>query len=249
METKLSLISASSHRISKPHFPEPKLIFAENPRPGIFNEIEAVYELFDGVNQGTISLKYLNGRYENHYFWAWKTREGESYLPIFKDDYVPRNIYNRKLTHMEEYQFFEYKNRLYVILMALDDTLHIEELEIHTTSAEAKAMAKADGMDNAEIYVAKAYLIAHNNKAYDFIGYCWRALTDDYENTLPIFNDDYSRIIRANPNDLYFEEVPIGEKILHNGILWEICQTEESGIYLAQKSVPMQIITNNIINP
>lgn len=247
MEIKLSL-SETSHPFMRQAEPSPKYIFAKNPRKGIYDETKAVFELFDGITQGTMSLKYIKGRYQSHYFWVWKTEKKESYLPVFKDDYIPENIHKRKLCSLKNFPFFEYKNKLYMILKASDNTTHIEELEIHTTSAEAKAMAKADGMDNAEVYVAKTYLIYHNNKAYDFLGYCWRAQTDAYSHELPIFSDDYKKIIRANPNELYFEEVFPGEKILHAGILWKICETKEDGIFLVQNSTPMHLITNNIIN-
>lgn len=248
METKLSIYRSPESINSAPEV-SPKFIFATNPHPGIYSEEKAIYQLFNGADQGIISLKYFKSNGWPHFFWAWATDFGEEYVSVFEDDYVPRNIYNRKLHKLNIGNFFEYKNRLYIVLETLDGCLHIEEFDIHTTEFEARAMSKIQQMkSDAELYITKVSLIHHNNKAYDLFGYCWRAVDDNFTQDLPIFRDDYSKIIRANYNELHYEEMEPGETFLHDGILWKIHYTKECGIFLLPTSVPMRIIKNNIIN-
>lgn len=210
---------------------ETKIIFEENPRPGIYKE-EKVRSILKADKLHKCQLFHLHNPRREHYIWAISDTKYLKMKSLFDYDYIPENPNDFQIEMLLPDTFFYHQCKLYYLSKNENGCLEVGEVAVYNTWKEISTVAAAIGMSDAHLQIARSYLIKDRDpQARHFIGYCWRATTDTLMATLPLFKDDFYQIRLYDFNELDFEWMEKGEKIIHDGQFWQICQDEEKHFY------------------
>lgn len=215
-----------------------KIIIDNNPDPEIYQE-KVVRELLNEPNtQHPCQLMRVKDNDQIYYVWAISAEDYTSLNPLFKNDKLP-SLFDRYKTEIIAPNTFFYKApNVYYIYKQKNGMLEVGEIDIFSGWEEILTMAKALGINNPQGHIARAYLLNEDkHNARKLIGHCWRVYNDSLIGTLPLFRDDFRKIIQYSQRELDFEEMDINENILHNNILWKVQQNEEKKFFILNSSL------------
>lgn len=206
---------------------ETRIIFEENPRPGTYQE-EKVRSVLRANSIYKCQLFHLHNPRQEHYIWAISDIENLKLKTLFDYDYIPENPNTFIIQIVKPDTYFYHRHKLYYIFKKENGYLEVGEIAVYNTWEEISTIANAIGINDAHLQIAKVYHLSDNRQnAYRFIGYCWRATKGIITATLPLFKEDFIQIRQYPFEELDFEWLERGDKIIHNKQVWQICLDEQ----------------------
>lgn len=211
---------------------ETRIIFEKTPRPGTYQE-EKVRLILRADSFYKCQLFHLHNPRQEHYIWAISDTEHLKLKTLFDYDYIPENPNNFIIQIVRPNTYFFHQNKLYYIFKKENGYLEVGEIAIYNTWEEVSTIAEAIGMSDAHLQIAKVYHLNDNRQnARRLIGYCWRATTEKITATLPLFQEDFAKIRQYLFEDLDFEWLEQGDKIIHDKQVWQICLDEQEHFFI-----------------
>ncbi len=213
---------------------ERQIILERNPRPGVYQEEDVRWILRENSAR-KCRLLHLYSKNQEHYIWAISTQSHLKMQTLFEYDYIPEDPQDFQIEIILPNHFFYYQGNLYYLFLKENGRLVVGEIGVNHSWEEVSFIAETLGVKNAEFQISKVFKLQENRlQARALIGYCWRALNDDIMATLPLFKDDFVKIRQFSYQELDFEWMEAGERVFHNGEVWQVCQDLQKHFFLKQ---------------